>query len=171
MSVVAYKLVAHDYDEESLSCIFSVNPINVGNSGFDYVYSIQNIENTRDEYGYCFINEKILDEGNYLYTLERFVLDSNLPESFVKKFVSTIIDYLNQIHREKIENAYRIDRIIGLGNPPLPLAPQFLVDTQGTISSAVVCSFIASRDGKIPLTNDEESRLKEIADKMNNTVD
>ena len=185
MSVTAYKLVEHNYDEESLNRVFSVNerksvgfewneelnrshPINEEIIAHDYVYSIQNIGNSRDEYGYCFINEKILDEGNYLYSLEGFILDAGLPQSIIEKFVLTIIEYLNQNHREKAEYFYRTDRIIGLGIQPLPLAPQFLEDTQATICSAVVRSFIASRDRIVPLTDEEMTRLKEIADKMKN---
>ena len=112
--------------------------------------------------------EKLLDDGNYLYSLDGFILDVGLPQSIIERFVSTIIKYLNQYHREDVTSIYRTDRVIGLGIQPLPLAPQFLSSTQETICSAVVRSFIASRDGIVPLTDDEKMRLKEIADKMKN---
>ena len=185
MSVVAYRLVEHDYDEKMLISIFSVNelksvgfewnadsnhshPINEEIATHDYAYSIQSIDIPRDEYGYCFIDETKLEEGNYLYTLGGYILDAHLPESIVKRFVSTVIEYLNQFHREKVEDTYRIDRVTGLGIQPLPLAPQFINNSVAVISSAVSRSFVASRDGIVPLTEEQEIRLKEIADKMNN---
>jgi hypothetical protein len=185
MSVIAYKLVKHEYDQESLYRVFSVNelkgkgfewneesnrshPINEEISAHDYVYSIQNIGNTRDEYGYCFIDERKLDDGNYLYTLDGFILDTDLPESVIGKFVSVIIGYLNQLHREDSSSVHRTDRVIGIGIPPLPLAQQFLERTKATICSEVVRSFMASREGFVALTASEEARLKEIAGKMGN---
>lgn len=181
MRVLAYKLVKHDYDKKSLNDVFTVNvlkdknfewneeenrshPINEELSAHDYVFSILNIDNVRDEYGYCFVNEKILDGGNYLYTLDGFILDECLPEMFVKKFAKIVVLFLNQYHRNKVEDIYRTDRITGLGIQHIPLAPQFLKKTQLDISSAIVRSFIASRDGVTPLTHDEEKRLQEIAD-------
>jgi hypothetical protein len=177
MDIIAFPIVQHNYSEESLMQVFSVDekkrrdfewnsesnpshPINEEISVYDYVYSIQNIDNPHDEYGFCFLNETILPEGNYLYTLEGLILDSHLTEAIVNRFVSTVVGYLNHFHREKEEDAFRTDRINGPSIQPLPLAPQFINDSVVTISSALFRLFIASRDGIIPLTEEQEKWLK-----------
>lgn len=177
--VVAYKIVQHNYDETFLENVFSVgelkrkefewnmeqyanSPIREELKKYDYVYSIQNINNLRDEFGYCFFNETKLKDGNFLYSFEGIILDNRLPEKIIKNFISEIVSFLCQYHRDELVDTYRINRITGIGSEPYPLAPHFINRTEEAISPIIYKMFIASRDGLVPLPNELKKHLDEI---------
>ncbi len=180
MDVIAYKIVSHSYTEETLRQNFSINeikrndfewnskenqqnPISDEISKYDLVYSIQNINNSKDEYGYFCIYEEQLPDKNYKYLVDLLLLDNKLTDSIIAECCSSVIYFLSKFHRESTENKFRIDRIIGISN--LPLSPQFLNNTRQIFIKEVLQLFNSSKNGVVQLSQEQEQRLSMIAKK------
>ena len=183
METIAYKLVEHNYDERTLGQVYSINelkrtdfewnkesrslsPVNKELDIYDIGYSIRNIDNSSDEYGFCFVNEQQLPSGNYAFSTELLILDTNLPESIIHRFAASIVRNLASLHRESVEDTYRTDRIIGVQN--LPLSPLTMDSTILSFYNSVLTSYKSSRDGIVPISEEQKIHFKEIAAKMNN---
>ena len=185
MEVIAHKIVGHSYTEESLKEVYAPNELKAKDfewnkntredspvckelGTYDIGYCISNINNPKDDYGFCFLNEQPLPEGNYVYTIELIILDTNLPESIIKRFFSSVVLFMRHTNRNCMADTFRVDRLIS--NENYPLSEAYLKDTSEAVIKEVCDAYIASKSGSVPISEEQENRLREIADKMKNAL-
>lgn len=181
MEVYSQGLVSHTYDEEGLKKVYSINCIKAKGDNFDeeeyskhpiaeeidssdFVYSIQNINNPNDEYGFCYGTECQLPSGNFCYRITAFIFDTNLPDSIVKDFASSVAKFLNQHNREEDVYRLRTDRLIGFEN--YPLSSVHISNTEKSFSNKVFALFESAKQGLTYIDPSTEQRLRAIAKKM-----
>ena len=178
MEIIASQLVFHDYDKNNLNkscspiyfkdCSFEWNvetnkyhkyadDIN----GNDIVISIRDIK-TDEDYGFLFFTKKPYNDI-FLYTLTKVILDKKLSDEFIRKEIDSVLTTLNN------GNYIRNDRLIT--NTNHPFFPPHVEDTKRKVSDEIILGFVASRDGILPMSQEQEKKYKEIGNKMKNTSD
>lgn len=178
MEVIAYKLVPHEYDDKFLKDVYSpfelkrkdfewdgkirhLSPVCKELNKYDIAFYIGNLDNFYDNYGYCFLNQQQLPDGNYVYTMEQVLLDTGLPESIIRSFFSSVVQFLTHININCPADVCRVDKLICKGTYSLNRAS--LGKTKTAVRREIYDAFLASRDGLTALTTEQESRLIEIA--------
>ena len=178
MEVIAYKLVPHAYDEESLKAVYAPNelkrkdfewnrkirhlsPVCKELDKYDIAFNISNIADPDDDYGYCFLNQRQLPDGSYVYTMEQVLLDTGLPESIIRSFFSSVVQFLTHININCPADVCRVDKLICKGTYSLNRAS--LGKTKTAVRREIYNAFLASRSGQTSITEEQELRLKEIA--------
>jgi hypothetical protein len=178
MEVIAYKLVPHAYDEESLNAVYAPNelkrkdfewnrktrhlsPVCKELDKYDIAFNISNIADPDDDYGYCFLNQQQLPDGSYVYTMEQVVLDTGLPEFIIRSFFSSVVQFLTHININCPADVCRVDKLICKGTYSLNRAS--LGKTKTAVRREIYNAFLASRSGQTSITEEQELRLKEIA--------
>ena len=183
MEVVAYNIVHHIYTEESVAAVYSVNEIKSDDMEWNkddnknhpfaieiekhhLVYSIQNIGNAKDEYGFCFIDVEQLP-SNYKFEVIEMLLDVNLPESLIQGFCESIVNFIGQKYRNKVEDIFRTDRLF-YGSIS-PISPSAINTTKSKFTERVISLFRMSKNGLVDIPKEQEERLRQVAAKMNDT--
>lgn len=178
MEVIAYKLVPHAYNEKSLKTVYAPNELKTKNfewnrktrhlspvckelDKYDIAFNISNIADPDDDYGYCFLNQQQLPDGSYVYTMEQVLLDTGLPESIIRSFFSSVVQFLTHININCPADVCRVDKLICKGTYSLNRAS--LGNVKTAVRREIYDAFLASRDGLTALTTEQESRLIEIA--------
>ena len=171
MEIVAEKLVYNkfelDYLEKNCSptilkkegirwCDNTYHQYSEDISNSDIVISIQDIANGT-EYGYYFFTKKPHNDI-FVYELVKAIFDSDLPEEFIRNETDYVLTTLVN------GNYLRNDRLF-IGGNNLPFYGTHIENTKTQAAELILRGFKSKRDGIVPLTEEQEKRLKERADK------
>lgn len=159
MELIVKQLIGHDYTIEDLSRYCSpdtikdtnlewnekehqIHPYNKDISDNDIVFSVKWCGRT-EEYAYFFF-KKDVKEHVTIYSFEKSIVDSNLPEEYIKETLNSVIRLLNN------GNYLQIDRLF-YGDNNYPLVEYQLDDTISKITNNFLLRFQAEKTGIAPL--------------------
>ncbi len=159
MELIVKQLIKHDYSLEDLQKNCSPDTLKDTNLEWDeeahkthpYATDISNNDivfsikwcGREEEYAYFFFKKEVREEV-ILYTFEKSVIDTNLPEDYLSEMLKSVIELLNN------GNYIQKDRLLYGGNN-FPLVEYFLESTISSISDNFLLRFQSEREGITPL--------------------
>ena len=177
MEIISKELIFHEYTEEYINknCVHNQlkseklewNKQDNKNYQFyddivnsDIVFSIIDLKNN-EEYGYFFFKKyphNTGDEKIFIYEIIKVILDNKLPETYIRKQISYILNNLVN------GNFLRKDRIF-TDKSNYPFNDIHFTTTTEKVSNEIITHFQISRDGLTPIS---EEKLKRFTSKYKN---
>jgi len=172
MEIIAKQLIFYVYNEDYLNKNCSPNTIKDENLEWnenehktnpfaseindnDIVISIRDLEKQEDYGLFFFKKQKVGDV--FLFTITKGIIDSNLPESYIRTILQNCLTTLVN------GNYLRNDRLIANNN--YPFYEPHVSDTIGKVSNVILSLFRTSRDGIVDLSTEQTERIKKSYNK------
>lgn len=186
MEIIVKKLVFKEISEEDLRKRCSPNTLKDTNLEWnrednklhnfaediennDIVISIRDDQKGKDDYMYFFFTVKEspekVNEGEEkprFYYLNKVVIDSDLPENYIKESVQNVLKLLNN------GVSIRLDRLYINNNDRYPFYKEHLNRAINIVSEAIIREFKTQKTGMAQFPPEFEEKLSNIAEKIKN---
>ena len=179
MEIQLEKLILHKYNNEDIQKICVPNEIkstdmewNVESNknhpfasdiqNADIVYSIENIGEPREQYGFFFFEKKTSSTGVIAYLLKKVVLDEGLQEDSIALFVNTLLKVMNNGNRLAPSN-----RLMLSIKKNYPLSEYQMSNTSTNVVNDILSQVDIEKSG---IWNDDKNKewLEKIVEKSKN---
>lgn len=180
MEIIIDTLIFREYDEAYLKTNYTLNALkdddmewNKEDNKFhkysedikknNIIISVRDINSTED-YMYFFFTMFKKNDELYIYTIQKAVIDENMPENFIRKSVEQVLKSLNNGVDNQIA---RLDRLF-VNKENHPFYYPHIEETAKKVADEIVREFLTKKNGITQFTPEFEEKLMKSAEKNKN---
>lgn len=180
MEIIIDTLIFREYDEAYLKKNCTLNALKDENMEWnkednrshkysedikknDIAISVRDINSTED-YMYFFFTIFKKNDELFIYTIQKAVIDENIPENFIRKSVELVLKALNNGTNNLIT---RLDRLF-VNKENHPFHYPHIKETTKKVAEEIVREFLTKKNGITQFTPEFEEKLMKSAEKNKN---